>query len=126
MQTEFSRNSRKTRGQLARTNQHQVAQGEEAAFAVAAEVDPDILVVDEILAVGDAPFQAKCFERLAKFRQRGKTILYVSHAMGNVLNLCNRAILLEAGRMTMDGAPADVVERYMPGTLALAQPAAVP
>jgi ABC-type polysaccharide/polyol phosphate transport system ATPase subunit len=88
------------------------------AFAVAAEVDPAILVIDEILAVGDAPFQAKCFERLARFRERGKTILYVSHSLANVLKLCNRAILLEGGRMVMDGNPADVIERYLPGTLA--------
>jgi ABC-type polysaccharide/polyol phosphate transport system ATPase subunit len=94
------------------------------AFAVASEVDPDILVIDEILAVGDAAFQAKCMERLQNFRKSGRTILFVSHSPPSVLQLCNRAVLLEAGRMVMEGKPEDVIERYLPGTVAAAVQAA--
>src|SRR6266849_420220 len=60
-------------------------------FAVAVEVDPDILLIDEILAVGDAPFQQKCIARIRDFQRRGKTIVYVSHAVGAVRELCSRA-----------------------------------
>jgi ABC-type polysaccharide/polyol phosphate transport system ATPase subunit len=83
------------------------------AFAVATEVDPDILVIDEILAVGDAPFQAKCFDRLQRFRASGKTILFVSHAMGQIVDFCDRAILLDKGIMVADGRPEEVAELYM-------------
>jgi ABC-type polysaccharide/polyol phosphate transport system ATPase subunit len=87
------------------------------AFSVSAEVDPDILVIDEILAVGDAMFQAKCFEKLEAFRERGKTILFVSHAPAQVLSLCNRAVLLDAGRLVLDGSPTEVIERYLPSSV---------
>jgi ABC-type polysaccharide/polyol phosphate transport system ATPase subunit len=87
------------------------------AFSVATEVNPDILVVDEILGVGDAAFQAKCAERLQKFRNGGKTILFVSHSAQNVLALCNRAILLQSGNLVMDGTPAEVLECYLPGSV---------
>lgn len=82
------------------------------AFAVATEVDPDILVVDEILAVGDYPFQQKCFARLQRFRETGKTILFVTHSMDQILDYCDRAILLDKGRMMIDGAPEQAVELY--------------
>ncbi len=82
------------------------------AFAVATEVDPDILVIDEILAVGDIGFQRKCFERLKHFRQSGKTILFVTHSMDQVLNQCDRAILLDRGRMLFEGDPKLAVEIY--------------
>jgi ABC-type polysaccharide/polyol phosphate transport system ATPase subunit len=88
------------------------------AFSVAAEVDPDILVIDEILGVGDAAFQAKCAERLERVRKTGKTILFVSHNIAAVLTMCNRAILLETGRMIMDATPREVVQRYQPSYLA--------
>ena len=91
------------------------------AFSVATEVDPDILVVDEILAVGDTSFQAKCFDRLKKFRASGKTILFVTHTMAQVLQYCDRAILLDHGRLVLDSTPEEVVERYAPGTLAASQ-----
>jgi lipopolysaccharide transport system ATP-binding protein len=91
------------------------------AFAVATEVDPDILVVDEILAVGDTSFQAKCFDRLNKVRASGKTIIFVTHSMAQVLNHCDRAVLLERGRLVMDDVPANVIERYTPGALAISQ-----
>jgi ABC-type polysaccharide/polyol phosphate transport system ATPase subunit len=84
------------------------------AFAVATEVDPDVLVVDEILAVGDAPFQAKCFARLENFRQAGKTILFVSHSTAQVKQYCDRAILLEHGRVVMDDTADRVIEFYSP------------
>ncbi|HMF78238.1 MAG TPA: ABC transporter ATP-binding protein [Bryobacteraceae bacterium] len=82
------------------------------AFAVATEIDPEILVVDEILAVGDFAFQQKCFNRLRRFRESGKTILMVTHTMGPVIEYCNRAILIEKGRVVADGPPVEVVERY--------------
>jgi ABC-type polysaccharide/polyol phosphate transport system ATPase subunit len=82
------------------------------AFSVAIEVDPDILIIDEILGVGDAGFQAKCFERIEDFRRRGKTILLVSHSMDNVRKLCDRAMLVHAGRLVEDGPPERVIARY--------------
>src|SRR5207248_999485 len=67
------------------------------AFSVATEVDPDILILDEILAVGDLGFQQKCFTRIDNFRRAGKTILFVSHSIQDVVQHCDRAILLEKG-----------------------------
>jgi ABC-type polysaccharide/polyol phosphate transport system ATPase subunit len=86
------------------------------AFAVATEVDPDILVIDEILAVGDFLFQQKCFDRLRRFRESGKTILFVTHSMEQVLEHCSRAILLEKGRIIADGNPGEVVDIYNSGS----------
>lgn len=82
------------------------------AFAVATEVDPQVLILDEILAVGDAAFQQKCFARIQNFRRAGKTILYVSHDMASVVEFCDRAILLEKGSVVADGNPIDVAEIY--------------
>jgi ABC-type polysaccharide/polyol phosphate transport system ATPase subunit len=82
------------------------------AFAVATEVDPQILVIDEILAVGDAQFQQKCFVRIEKFRCSGKTILLVSHAMPQIRKHCDRVIYLNQGTIMADGHPEDVVEAY--------------
>lgn len=82
------------------------------AFAIATEVDPDILIMDEILAVGDAGFQQKCFERLRRFRESNKTILLVSHTTQQVIDHCDRAILLNQGRMIADGRPHEVIELY--------------
>ena len=82
------------------------------AFAVATEVDPEILLVDEILAVGDASFQQKCFERIDSFQKAGKTILLVSHAMGQIEKHCDRAILLEHGAVMAEGKPSEVIEIY--------------
>jgi ABC-type polysaccharide/polyol phosphate transport system ATPase subunit len=78
------------------------------AFAVATEVDPDVLLVDEALAVGDERFQAKCHERMAGFHARQKTFLLVSHALGEVTSNCTRAIWISEGRIVQDG-PADAV-----------------
>jgi ABC-type polysaccharide/polyol phosphate transport system ATPase subunit len=82
------------------------------AFAVATEVDPEILVVDEILAVGDTNFQQKCFARIDRFRARGKTILFVSHNMIQVTAHCDRAVLLDKGAIIADGGAEDVVSYY--------------
>jgi ABC-type polysaccharide/polyol phosphate transport system ATPase subunit len=82
------------------------------AFAVATEIDPDILVIDEILAVGDVGFQQKCFDRLHQFRKQKKTILFVSHSPTQVLDLCDRVILLDKGEVAFDGDPARGVELY--------------
>jgi len=82
------------------------------AFAVATEVDPQILILDEILAVGDAAFQEKCFARIQDFRRAGKTILFVSHAMPSVIQYCDRVVLLEKGSIVADGDPAEVAEIY--------------
>jgi ABC-type polysaccharide/polyol phosphate transport system ATPase subunit len=82
------------------------------AFAVAVEVDPQILVVDEILAVGDIGFQQKCFERIERFRRGGKTILLVSHTMEDVQRHCDRVLLLDQGNVIMDGAPEQTIAMY--------------
>jgi len=82
------------------------------AFAVAIHVDPDILIVDEVLAVGDQAFQEKCRERIRQFRTEGKTLLFVSHSGPLVTQLCDRAIWLEHGRVRMDGPAKKVIEAY--------------
>ncbi|EOU1702217.1 ABC transporter ATP-binding protein [Clostridium perfringens] len=82
------------------------------AFAVAINVDPDILIVDEILSVGDVGFQVKCMEKFNEFKKKGKTILYVSHGLGTVKKFCDRAIWLQKGEVLDDGNSVIVVERY--------------
>lgn len=82
------------------------------AFAVAINVDPDILVVDEALSVGDEAFQRKCYARLEAMRERGATVLFVSHSAGAVIELCNRALLLDRGECLARGAPKYVIARY--------------
>lgn len=82
------------------------------AFAVAINVDPDILIVDEILSVGDVGFQVKCMEKFNEFKKKGKTILYVSHGLGTVKKFCDRAIWLQKGQIVDDGNSVIVVERY--------------
>ena len=83
------------------------------AFAAAINVDPDILVVDEALAVGDAKFQHKCFAKFRDFQEKGKTILFVSHDVNAILHHCHRAMLLHYGTLVRTGAPRDVVNRYI-------------
>lgn len=92
------------------------------AFAVAIEVDPDILLVDEILSVGDMGFQEKCFERLHRFRAARKTILFVTHNVADVEKYCDRAILIDQGQLIHDGKPTEVVEMYKAITLAHEHP----
>ena len=82
------------------------------AFAVAINVDPDILIVDEILSVGDVGFQVKCMEKFNEFKKKGKTILYVSHGLGTVKKFCDRAIWLQKGEVVDDGNSVIIVERY--------------
>ena len=81
-------------------------------FAIATEVDPDILLLDEILAVGDGAFQEKCLARIEEFRVRGKTIIYVSHNMPAVQELCHRVLLIQNGVIVADGVPAEVIALY--------------
>ncbi len=82
------------------------------AFAIAASVDPDILIIDEALAVGDAVFQHRCLRRLKELHERGTTVLFVSHDAAAVRALCSRAMLLKAGTLMADGTPADVLNQY--------------
>jgi len=81
-------------------------------FAIAANVDPEILIIDEVLAVGDASFQKKCFEKIESFRRDGRTIIIVTHGMSNVLQLCDRAAWLDKGEIRKNGLPTDVVSEY--------------
>jgi ABC-type polysaccharide/polyol phosphate transport system ATPase subunit len=82
------------------------------AFAVAVNVDPDILILDEVFAVGDQNFQAKCREKVMEFKRAGKTIMCVSHATATIHELCDRAIWLDHGELVMDGIADDVVAMY--------------
>lgn len=82
------------------------------AFACAINVDPDILIVDEVLSVGDMAFQLKCFKKFEQFKKKGKTILFVTHSITDVLNNCNRAIILEHGKKIFDGEVKEGVEEY--------------
>ncbi len=82
------------------------------AFAVSINVEPDILIVDEALAVGDVFFTQKCFQRLREILDAGTTLLFVSHSMAAVQNLCNRAILLHEGRAIFEGLPEEAASRY--------------
>ena len=83
------------------------------AFAVAAHLEPEILVVDEVIAVGDASFQKKCLGRLEDVSKEGRTVIFVSHNMGALLGLCSRAVLLNHGKIQMDGPAQDVVRQYI-------------
>ncbi len=83
------------------------------AFAVAINVDPDVLIIDEALAVGDMNFQAKCMTAITRIQEKGATILFVSHDVGSVKSLCSRAVYLEQGRVKLIGKAGDVVERYV-------------
>lgn len=83
------------------------------AFAVAAHLEPEILIVDEVLAVGDVQFQKKCLGKIGEVAGRGRTVLFVSHNMSAVLSLCSRAILLQRGQMVADGAADAVVSSYL-------------
>jgi len=82
-------------------------------FAVAAHLEPDILLVDEVLAVGDAAFQAKCLGKMQHVAGEGRTVIFVSHNMRAVMQLCGRAILLEKGCVVCEGPPAEVVDAYL-------------
>jgi lipopolysaccharide transport system ATP-binding protein len=86
------------------------------AFAVAAHLEPEILLVDEVLAVGDAAFQNKCLGKMSEVSRAGRTVVFISHNMAAVENLCDRGILLENGRMTFSGDMKQTVDHYLQGT----------
>ena len=91
------------------------------AFAVAAHLEPEILIVDEVLAVGDADFQKKCLGKLDDVAHEGRTILFVSHNMGAITKLCGRVLWLKGGQLKLSGSPSDVVTSYLTsGSTALA------
>lgn len=82
------------------------------AFSVATAFRPDLLIVDEALSVGDSYFQHKCFKRIREFREQGTSLLIVSHDSGAIQNLCDRAILLDGGKLIKDGVPSEVMDLY--------------
>src|SRR5512141_3326817 len=83
------------------------------AFAVAAHLDPEILVVDEVLAVGDAAFQKKCLGKMGEESRKGRTVLFVSHNMAAVQNLVERCIWLDKGQINEIGKPRQVIDNYL-------------
>ena len=83
------------------------------AFAVAINVNADILLVDEILSVGDEHFQNKCIEKMLDLKDQGKTMVFVTHSMQSVKKLCNRAVWLKDGKIQMDGNVEDVIQNYV-------------
>lgn len=82
------------------------------AFAVAINIDPEILIVDEALSVGDVFFQAKCYKKFEDFKQQGKTILFVSHDLGSISKYCDRVVLLNKGQKLAEGKPKEMVDMY--------------
>ena len=87
------------------------------AFAVAASLDTDILLVDEVLAVGDAAFQRKSLARMKSIAASGRTVLFVSHNMDSVRTICTRCLLFDKGRLAMDGDTESVIRAYRDGAL---------
>ena len=87
------------------------------AFSVAINVDAEILLIDEILSVGDQHFQEKCFNKMRELKQEGKTMVFVTHSMESVKNLCDRAIWLYEGKVKMDGNTNEVIEEYLRVTM---------
>jgi lipopolysaccharide transport system ATP-binding protein len=83
------------------------------AFSVAAHLEPEIMMVDEVLAVGDAAFQKKCLGKMGDVAKDGRTVLFVSHNMGAINTLCDRAILIDAGTIVEDGSPQEVIKNYL-------------
>src|SRR5215218_5512661 len=83
------------------------------AFSVAADLEHEILIMDEVLAVGDMAFQQKCLDKMNDIRRQGRTIFFVSHNLPAITRLCKRAVLIEQGRLVADGQPQDVVNRYL-------------
>lgn len=86
------------------------------AFSVAAHLEPEILVVDEVLSVGDASFQQKCLGKMKDVANKGRTVLFVSHQMASIQNLCTRAILMRNGRVNREGSPFSVIDYYLNGS----------
>ena len=94
------------------------------AFAVAVHVDPEILLVDEVLAVGDEPFQRKCLERIKSFQREGRTIVFVTHGLDQTRELCDRVILLDHGRIVVDGEPVEAIRAFREANSDESEPAA--
>ena len=82
------------------------------AFAIAAHLEPEILIVDEVLAVGDAQFQKKCLGKMREIGQEGRTVIFVSHNLTAIRSLCDRAILVDSGKLVTDGKSEDVISKY--------------
>jgi lipopolysaccharide transport system ATP-binding protein len=95
-------------------------------FAIAAHLDPDILLLDEVLAVGDAAFQARCMQRIRELEAAGTTIVFISHDLNAVERLCQRAILMRRGQIADEGLPRDVIHRYHADAVAPVELAAGP
>src|SRR6266436_3596659 len=93
-------------------------------FSIAAHLDPDILLLDEVLAVGDVAFQSKCLNRIQDLRKAGRTIVFISHDLAAVERLCDRALLLSHGRIVCEGNPQDVTLEYQRSTLLDSSPPA--
>ena len=87
------------------------------AFAVAAHLEPEILIVDEVLAVGDAEFQKKCLGKMSDVAQTGRTVLFVSHNMTAITRLCERVILMQKGEVVSDGVATDVIAHYLSSSI---------
>ena len=87
------------------------------AFSVAINVDADILLIDEILSVGDQHFQEKCFNKMRELKKEGKTMVFVTHSMDSVRNLCDRAVWLYEGKVKMDGNTDEVINEYLKVTM---------
>ena len=87
------------------------------AFSVAINVDADILLIDEILSVGDQHFQEKCFNKMRELKKQGKTMVFVTHSMDSVRNLCDRAVWLYDGKIRMDGNTNEVINEYLKVTM---------
>lgn len=87
--------------------------GVRLAFAIAAHIEPEILIIDEVLAVGDAEFQKKCIGKMSETAKSGRTVLFVSHNMPSITGLCNRVILLKDGRIELEGDPRKVISHYL-------------
>lgn len=83
------------------------------AFSIAVNVQAEILLIDEILAVGDAHFQDKCLNKMKELKQQGKTMVFVSHSIGQVKSFCDRAVWIRSGNIEMDGPTDDVIEKYL-------------
>src|SRR4051794_19175857 len=96
------------------------------AFAVASHLEPEILIVDEVLAVGDAQFQKKCLGRMNEVSREGRTVLFVSHNMSAIKSLCTRGILIEGGRVAYDGSTDEVVNRYLDSGSEMARSGVIP
>jgi ABC-type polysaccharide/polyol phosphate transport system ATPase subunit len=91
-------------------------------FSIAAHLHPDVLLLDEVLAVGDASFQAKCFKRIRELRERGTTIVFISHDLSAVARICDRALLLMGGQVVAGGPPREVIAEYQRLSSAVARP----